>query len=67
MRCEDQGDPQGRRVATVVPHNFAIVRSGQFWHESEPDQAQDYEKSLRPSWTPAWRTWPTTTISGAFT
>ena len=48
VRREDHGDPQGRRVATVVPHNFAIMRSGQFWHDSEPDQAQDYEESLRP-------------------
>ena len=37
----------GRRVSVVVPHNLTVLRSGQFWHDSEPEQAEDYELNLR--------------------
>jgi aldoxime dehydratase len=37
----------GRRVSVVVPHNLTVLRSGQFWHDSEPEQAEDYEQNLR--------------------
>ncbi|GAA4263374.1 phenylacetaldoxime dehydratase family protein [Dactylosporangium darangshiense] len=37
----------GRRVSVVVPNNLTILRSGQFWHESEPEQAEDYERNLQ--------------------
>jgi aldoxime dehydratase len=37
----------GRRVSVALPHNLTILRSGQFWHDSEPEQAADYELTLR--------------------
>ncbi|RYF60954.1 MAG: phenylacetaldoxime dehydratase family protein [Comamonadaceae bacterium] len=41
-------DPQGRRVLVLTPLNTTMIRSGQFWHDSEPEQAEDYEKALQP-------------------
>jgi aldoxime dehydratase len=38
----------GRRLAVVTPHNMAVLRSGQFWHDSEPEQADDYEQAMAP-------------------
>ncbi len=37
----------GRRIAVVVPHNLTVLRSGQFWHDAEPEQAKDYEHHLQ--------------------
>lgn len=41
-------DPRGQRLFILTPLNTTVIRSGQFWQESEPDQAKDYETSLRP-------------------
>ncbi|RBQ18004.1 phenylacetaldoxime dehydratase [Spongiactinospora rosea] len=41
-------DPRGRRIIVHSPLNTSVIRSGQFWHDSEPEQAADYEDALRP-------------------
>jgi aldoxime dehydratase len=41
-------DPRGRRLLTLSPLNTLVMRSGQYWHDSEPEQAEDYETALRP-------------------
>jgi aldoxime dehydratase len=48
VRYDDSIDPRGRRVLVFTPLNTLVMRSGQFWHNSELEQAQDYESSLRP-------------------
>ncbi|WP_406293236.1 phenylacetaldoxime dehydratase family protein [Embleya sp. NBC_00888] len=37
----------GARLAVTIPHNLTVLRSGQFWHNSDPEQAADYEQNLR--------------------
>lgn len=41
-------DPRGHRLLALTPINTTVVRSGQYWQDSEPDQANDYETGLRP-------------------
>lgn len=38
----------GRRVMLSVPENVTVLRSGQYWHTSEPEQADDYEQMMQP-------------------
>ncbi|MGB0969768.1 MAG: phenylacetaldoxime dehydratase family protein, partial [Mycobacterium sp.] len=48
VRYDQSINPQGRRVFVLNPLNTLVMRSGQFWHNSEPEQAKDYETALRP-------------------
>lgn len=38
----------GRRVRALTPLNLTTIRSGQFWHDADAEQTQDYEDSLQP-------------------
>jgi aldoxime dehydratase len=46
--CRPPDRTLGRRLAVAVPHNLTVLRSGQFWHDSEPEQVLDYEQNLLP-------------------
>ena len=48
VRYDESINPRGRRVFVFTPLNTLVMRSGQFWHDSEPEQAEDYESALRP-------------------
>ncbi len=48
VRYDESINPRGRRVFVLNPLNTLVMRSGQFWHDSEPEQAEDYESALRP-------------------
>ncbi len=48
VRYDESSNPQARRLFVLTPLNTLVMRSGQFWHNSEPDQAADYESALRP-------------------
>lgn len=41
-------DPRGYRLIVSTPSNMTVIRSGQFWEDSEPEQTEDYENGLRP-------------------
>lgn len=38
----------GRRLRAEVGHNTAVIRSGQYWRESEGEQLEDYDTELEP-------------------
>lgn len=48
VHYDDAIDPRGRRLLSFLPLNTLVMRSGQYWHDSEPEQAKDYEDALRP-------------------
>jgi aldoxime dehydratase len=44
----DDFEPLGRRVVVLTPLNTTVIRSGQYWEDSQPEQATDYETELQP-------------------
>lgn len=38
----------GRRVRALTPLNLTTIRSGQYWHDADWEQTEDYETSLQP-------------------
>ena len=41
-------DSRGKRLLALVPHNVAMLRSGQFWEGAGAEQDEDYLQALQP-------------------